>query len=287
METEKCRVLLAVIREGSFSAAAKRLGYTPSGIMRAVNALEKEIGFPIVARNPKGIVVTKDGERMLPSIREFVRVEEQIHQTSAQICGLDVGDVSVGTYFSVAANWLPPIIGAFQKDYPKIHVALEECANREMYRGLEERRFDCCITTPRPFHGDWLPLRQDEMMVWLPAHHPLAKERAYPIQRLAEENFIQPLPGHDTDVEKLLQKEQIHCQERFSSVDNYTTYRLVEAGLGVSINNKLMTASWHGSVAVLPMDPPHYIELGIAVPSLAHASPAVRKFIAYVQAGIQ
>ncbi len=287
METEKCRVLLAVIREGSFSAAAKRLGYTPSGIMRAVNALEKEIGFPVVARNPKGIVVTKDGKRMLPTIREFVRLEEQIHQTSAQICGLDVGDVSVGTYFSVAANWLPPIIGAFQKDYPKIHVALEECANREMYRGLEERRFDCCITTPRPFQGDWLPLRKDEMMVWLPANHPLAQATAYPMQRLTEENFIQPLPGHDTDVEKLLQKEQIHCQERFSSVDNYTTYRLVEAGLGVSINNKLMTASWHGRVAVLPMDPPHYIELGIAVPSLAHASPAVRKFIAYVQAGIQ
>lgn len=34
-------------------------------------------------------------------------------------------------------------------------------------------------------------------------------------------------------------------------------------------------------------EPPHYIELGIAMPSLTHASPAVRKFIAYVQAGIQ
>ena len=61
---------------------------------------------------------------------------------------------------------------------------------------------------------------------------------------------------------------------------------LVEAGLGVSMNNRLMTAQWQGRVAILPMDPPHTITIGIAIPSRDGASPAVKKFIHYVQQGI-
>lgn len=282
MDTEKCRILLAVIEEGSFSAAAARLGYTPSGVMRVVNALEKEIGFPVVARSPKGIVVTRDGKRLVPTLREFIWIEERIHQISADVRGLVTGDVSVGTYFSVAANWLPSVVGKMQRAYPQVHIAIEEGGNRVLYQGLEERRYDCCITTYRPFQGDWIPLAKDEMMVWLPMDHPYAKAAAYPIEKLAAENFIQILPGQDTDTEWLMKEEHIQCQKQFSSVDNYTIYRLVEAGIGVSMNNKLMTASWNGHIAIVPMDPPHYIELGIAVPSMAHASPAVRKFIDYM-----
>lgn len=287
MDTEKCRVLFVVIQQGSFSAAAQVLGYTPSGVMRAVNGLEREIGFSVLCRGPQGVAVTKDGERILPMIRQMLYWEEQIRQMSAQIRGLDMGDIAVGTYFSVAANWLPQIIKAFQHDYPRIHVAIEECGNSDMYKGLEERRFDCCITTRRDFPGEWLPLCRDEMMVWLPLNHRLASERAVAVSEIVNEPFIRPLPGHDTDVEKVLADNHIECQEQLSSVDNYTTYRMVEAGLGISMNNKLMTASWHGAVAVRPMAPPQYIELGVAVPSLQHASPAAKTFIRYVQRWVQ
>lgn len=283
METEKCKVLLAVIRAGSFSAAAQQLEYTPSGVMRVINSLEEEIGIPLIARNAHGIAVTADGEAIMPMVRQCVYWSEQIQQTSARLRGLEVGKIAVGTYFSVAANWLPPVLQAFQKKYPSIQVHVEECANKEMYRALGERRFDCCVTTHRSFQGDWIPLQRDEMMAWLPLSHPLAGKKSFPLARFAQEPFIQPLPGHDTDVDKILAAAHISYHTVFSSVDNYTVYRMVEAGLGISMNNKLMTASWHGDVAVLPLDPPQYIELGIVLPSRRQASSAAKKFIQYVQ----
>lgn len=282
MDTEKCRILCAVIQAGSFTAAASRLGYTPSGVMRAVNRLEEEIGCPLLSRTPQGIHVTREGKKLLPAIRQLLRCEEEIGQVSSAIRGLAVGEVAVGTYFSIAANWLPPLLKEFRRKYPGIRVHVEECANKDMYQGLEERRFDCCLTTKRPFSGDWLTLFRDEMMIWLPLDHPLAKAKAFPLSRLSEENFIQPLPGRDTDVEGILAAEHLQYHETFSSVDNYTVYRMVEAGLGISMNNKLMTASWQGKVAVLPMEPPHYIELGLAVNHIKKAAPAVQKFMAYV-----
>mgnify|MGYP000051656689 CR=1 FL=1 len=275
MNTEKCRLLLQVIQAGSFSSAAERLGYTPSGVMRSIASLEKEIGFPLLGRTAQGIY-----------LRRLIRDEDALLQYSAQVRGLTAGDIYIGSYFSVAANWLPQIIQAFQQAYPAVHVHIEECANKVMYDGLEEGRFDCCITTWRPFSGDWIPLCEDEMVMWLPENHPLARAEVYPLKQLCHESFIEPLPQQDTDVVRILKEEHISYETRYTAIDNYTTYRMVEAGLGVSMNNRLMTAQWQGRVAILPMDPPHTITIGIAIPSRDGASPAVKKFIHYVQQGI-
>lgn len=157
MNTEKCRLLLQVIQAGSFSSAAERLGYTPSGVMRSIASLEKEIGFPLLGRTAQGIYLTREGQAVLPYLRRLIRDEDALLQYSAQIRGLTAGDIYIGSYFSVAANWLPQIIQAFQHAYPAVHVHIEECANKVMYDGLEEGRFDCCITTWRPFPETGFP----------------------------------------------------------------------------------------------------------------------------------
>ena len=54
MDTEKCRVLLTVLHERSLSAAAEALGYTPSGVSRLVDSLERETGFPLLHRGRAG-----------------------------------------------------------------------------------------------------------------------------------------------------------------------------------------------------------------------------------------
>lgn len=58
---------------------------------------------------------------------------------------------------------------------------------------------------------------------------------------------------------------------------------MVEAGLGVSFNQRLISRKWQGRVKEVPFEEPHYISLGIAVPSLAEASPAVKRFIACIE----
>lgn len=110
MNTEKCRLLLQVIQAGSFSSAAERLGYTPSGVMRSIASLEKEIGFPLLGRTAQGIYLTREGQAVLPYLRRLIRDEDALLQYSAQIRGLTAGDIYIGSYFSVAANWLPQII---------------------------------------------------------------------------------------------------------------------------------------------------------------------------------
>ena len=80
MNISKYKVLLAAVDMGSFSAAASSLGYTQSGMTHMMNALEEEIGFPLLQRGYYGIKLTPLGERIIPRIRELVNCEEALYK---------------------------------------------------------------------------------------------------------------------------------------------------------------------------------------------------------------
>lgn len=92
-----------------------------------------------------------------------------------------------------------------------------------------------------------------------------------------------PALGEDSDVMELLHRFEITPDIKFSTVENFSTMSMIEQGLGMSIMNELITESWQCNVAMLPLDPPQSITLGIAVPSLENVSPAAREFIRYAE----
>ena len=287
MDIAKCEVLLRAVDAGSFSAAAAKLGYTPSGVVRMVNSLEAEVGFPLVARSSHGITLTENGREMLPLFRQLIYWHKMARQRSSAIRGLDIGNLDIGTYFSVAAGWLPEIIRQFQADYPHITIHTMEAGTSELIHWVEERRVDFGIVSKRDIRGEWISLKRDPMMVWLPRNHRLAGLEAVPVRELEGEAFIMPMPKMNNDTEKLLADDGVCPDIKFTTIDNYTAYCMVGAGLGISINNELMTRDWTGNVVIKPLDPPHYIELGIAISSYKDASPAAQKFITYIRRTVQ
>ena len=100
-------------------------------------------------------------------------------------------------------------------------------------------------------HGDkydWLPVFRDELVAWLPRGHELAEADAFPLMRLQNEPFIHTSPNHDTDQDRLLEQHDLHPQTCFTTRDGFTTYNMVEAGLGVSFNQRLISRKWSGTV---------------------------------------
>ena len=287
MDTEKSRALLKIIETGSFSQAAEQLGYTPSGINRMAKAMEKETGFPLFTRSTSGVQLTREGRSLLPLFHELVQCQEQLDQLCADIRGLSSGHLSIGTYYSISASWLPQIIQRFQTNWPGIQIDLCEAGNNDLRQQLADHTIDCCFFSEYQGQCDWIPLQRDELVVWLPKGHPLADAGCFPLESLNNSPFIQILPEQNTDLERLLHTYQLTPDVRFTTSDNYTAYSMVAAGLGISVNNALMTKNWQDSVVTLPLNPPQYITLGIALPSLAKASPALKKFIACTKIVIQ
>ncbi len=282
MESARCKAFLTAVEAGSFSKAAEVLNYTPSGVSQLVNALENELGFSLLRRNKKGVIPTENGEKILPAVREFLLQENRIYQLAAEMNGLLIGSITITAYSSIATHWLPSVIRAFQEDYPQIQIKLMEGIRQEVTKWLDEKTADVAFLSYKdPMPYDWIPLAEDQMLAVLPKTHPLAAEASYPLQNCEYERFIMPALGRDVDVFALFQDNNLNPTIQFSTLENFATMAMIEQGLGMSIMNELITRKWQCDVVKLPLDPPQQITLGIALPSLKSASPAVKRFVKY------
>ena len=284
MDKTKCEALIAAAEGGSLSAAAETMGYTQPGITRMIDSLEEELGFALLLRTKKGVSLTPNGEQMLPFFRDVIRSQRMAEETGASIRGVLSGVLTIGCYYSVSSMLLPEVLHAFLSDFPGVQIVLKEGTNAALSGMLRDHSVDFCFAA-KPSEQtvcEWIPILEDELNVWLPEDHPDAGLRRFPVRRLADHPFIMIQPGSDTDLDRVFVTARSRPDIHFVTKDAYSAYRMVEAGLGISLNQRLIDREWHGRVVTLPFDPPQYVHLGIAIPSLRDASPAAKKFVEYI-----
>ena len=286
MDSIKCEAFLTAAEHGSLTVAGALLGYTQPGITRMIRSLETECGFTLLTRTVKGVEATENGKTLMPYFRDIVRAQKSVEEASRDIQGIHRGVLTIGSYYSVSAMILPSVFQKFRSRYPDIQLKLYEGGNQDMARRLTEKSIDCCFAAKQSdkIKCEWFPVLEDELVIWLPPDHERAYDSVYPVQALNGEPFIITMPNQDTDtdINRLLDKYHIKPDIRLSTADAYTTWKMVEAGIGVSLNQRLIYQGWKGNVVALPFDPPQKIEMGISVPSMKEASPAVKKFIHFV-----
>ena len=175
METEKIKILLESIARGGISGAAEGLGYTPSGASRAIAALEAETGFPLLVRNHSGVFPTKECQTLLPIMNNLVHEAERYKQVADEICGLEKGHITVGTAYHTYYRCLAHAIADFTASYPGIIVDIAEGTSSELSGRLERREADFCIISRRSGNFRWIPLCEDQLVVWVHQNHPCVR----------------------------------------------------------------------------------------------------------------
>lgn len=284
MDIDRYRALICAIETGSLSAAAEKLQYTPSGISRMIAALEEETGFLLLLRDHNGVLPTESCKTMLPAIRALLHASENCRQLSAQIRGLDTGSVVIGTAYSAFYTPLAQVISKFHTQYPQIQVQLRSGYSSELLEQLNQHQIDLCIISEREGNHNWHPLLKDEMTAWLPASHPLSALSSLPISVFGEEPYIETYPNTDIDNARIFKKCGITPNLKFATMDSLATYSMVEARLGISMNNAINGRSWSGNVRILPLNPPQMIEIGIA--ALSDLTPAACTFLKFVKTAL-
>ena len=205
-----------------------------------------------------------------------------MHELAANINGLDIGLINIASYSSIATHWLPKVIADFKKKYPNININLMEGVRQEVLKWIEEGRADIgLLSGGDDIDYDWIPLADDPMIAVLPKDHPLADAKEFPLDRCEQEEFIMPAMGKDEDVMKMLSKYDIVPNIVYSTNESFSAWALIENGLGISITNELLMHGWNCDVAKIPVSPPEKITLGMILPSVKHASPAVKRFVKY------
>lgn len=279
MDTRKCAVLLKVLECGSMAGAAASFGYDPSGISRMIASMEKETGFPLLVRGKNGISLSKDGERLFPVIKELAHFGNVYEETSEQILGVEGGSVLIGSAFYGLYPWLTRVIAGFSDVYPKVDIQILDSYSTKLVRDLTEHKVDIAVMSRRKeWEFRWVPLLEDELVVVLPKGHRLAAMAAVPAEELEKEPYIEFLPGEVSDTSLYFDEVGIHPHSKFCQNDIFASCSLVEAGLGITVDNAVLVKTTPADVEIRPLIPRCVVEIGLALPKRAEMSPAAIRF---------
>src|SRR4051812_43339504 len=144
------RVLRAIADRGSFTAAARDLGYTQSAVSRQVAALEREAGRPLFER-AGGVRLTTEGLVMLRHARVIL---DEIASAERELDGDDarIQEVRLGAYVSAGAYLLPKTLRALRDARPDIRVVTREGTTPALVRAVRAGTLDLAVVASRPPH---------------------------------------------------------------------------------------------------------------------------------------
>ena len=185
---------------------------------------------------------------------------------------------------SEAADAVPNIIKAFQKDYPGIDYELLLGDYTEIEDWIAQGRVDCgFLRLPTRTDFDTIPLGRDRLLAILPQNHPLTQYDRVPIAALAEEPFMLLEKGAQAEVSEVFQRHGLKPRVHFTTWDDYAIMAMVESGLGVSMLTEMILKRVPFNVVVKELDVTAYRETALAIREQETASLAVKKFIGYLQ----
>lgn len=281
MSLNKYEVFSLIVTLGSMSKAAEALNLSHSAVSHTISSLEYELGFPLFTRSRTGITITSNGEHLLQYIREILQSNERLKKAVADINGLEIGTIRIGSFTSVSNQWLPGILSQFSRYHPSINVELSDGDYDEVENWIETGRVDfgfVALPTLKTF--EFLPLKKDRLQCILPPEHPLTQKATISLADIEKELFIMPKWGSHSDVERLMQENNAKLKIKYEISEGRAIISMVSKGLGISILPEMVLANNMVNICTVNFDQEYYRKIGIAAHSIKNCSPAAKKFIA-------
>lgn len=267
------------VEVGTMTQAAEELGYSQSGLTRALSSLEEEWGVRLLMRGRNGVQLTPEGERLLPDIRTVLHDQRRLAEHIDEINGLRDGLIRVGTFNSVSAQWLPGIIKEFHDKHPGIRFELLHGTDAQIVSWISDGRVDVgfvAYPTKPELEADFL--YRDPIVSIFAEDDPLASLPKFPIAMLPELPYIALNEGVEDEITAILNQNRIEPDARFMESDDHAVIAMVEQGLGTSLMSMMMLEGFSRKIKAVPLEPPGHRDLGIACRSREVLSGAAEAF---------
>ncbi|MFI7240442.1 LysR family transcriptional regulator [Streptomyces qinglanensis] len=252
-----------VVRAGSYSAAARALGYTQPAITQQMKALERSVGTPLFVRVGRRMRLTEAGEALARHSAVILESISTARQQMESLTRLRAGKVTVCAFPSAGATLVPEALAELAAAHPGIRVELQEDEPPESLRRVV--RGECDITLAFTYPGlreqvpeelVEIPLLEDQLTVLLPTGHPMARRRAVQLRELAGERWIAGCLRCRANFLHECAELGFAPEIAFTTDDNLVVQSLVAEGLGVAmVPGLVLSFLVHRKVTGRALDP--------------------------------
>ncbi|WP_030567984.1 LysR family transcriptional regulator [Streptomyces aureocirculatus] len=252
-----------VVRTGSYSAAARSLGYTQPAITQQMKALERSVGTVLFTRVGRRMRLTEAGEALSRHAGVILGNIDAAQQQMNAITRLRTGRVRLCAFPSATATLIPEALARLARAHRGIRVELQEYEPPESLQRLVHGDADVTLAFTYPGLREEVPdevvevpLMEDQLTVLMPTRHPMARRRSVRLADLSDERWIAGCLRCRANFLHECAEQGFAPDIAFTTDDNLVIQSLVSEGLGIAMMPGLvLNFLCHRSVTGRPLDP--------------------------------
>ena len=256
MDIRTMQYYLAVVREGTISAAAKSLHVSQPSLSRQMKELEEELDAALFVRGNRRITLTEEGMVLRKRAEEMVHLMKMTEDEIAQIKNHISGSVRIGAGESWSFHYLSRTAASLAEEHPDIRFHITSGDTQDLMDELDNGLIDFAVIFTDVDHTLYQSIKlpaEDCFGLLMPKDCPLAEKK---------EIHIADLKGLPVIVSRAA-APYFAGSEEMSSLNVIATYNLVynasllvEDGLGYAICfDKLINTSGDSPLCLRPIVP--------------------------------
>ncbi|MFM8610932.1 MAG: LysR family transcriptional regulator [Burkholderiaceae bacterium] len=281
------QALTAVVRLGSFRAAAEALHLSQPALSRRIDKLESALGVRLLERTTRRVELSPVG-------REFaLKAQQLLDELDATLLGLEElaqqrsGLVTVACIPSATSHFLPEVLRRFHQRFPRIRVHIHDAHAHDVLTAVLKGEADFGLN----FDGrqqpdiDFTVLLRERFVLACRHDHPMASRRSIRWADLRDEAWLSV--GQTSGNRLLLERALAGLPQRpravFEARHVQTLLGLVEAGLGVAAVPQLAMPGRNSGIVGIPLTSPAvHREVGLIAKRGVRLGPAAQALRAFI-----
>lgn len=257
LSLRQLRLFEATARLGRLTHAADEQAISQSAASQAIRELERQLGYAVLERAGRELVLTGAGQQILPRVRQILSLSDGLIRADEHRIA---GTLRVAASVTIASYVLPPLMARYQRHYPDAATHLEIHNTEGVLNRLEKGRAQLGMIEGPALHPtlDIVPWRSDRLAVFCAPDHPLATAPTPSVAELAEQNWVVREAGSGTRavLDAAFQADGFKPRVAFELTRQEAIKRSVRAGLGIGCLSALAIEDEVAAGYLVPIDTP-------------------------------
>lgn len=246
MNIEHLKTFQEIIKLGSFSEVAKKLGISQPAVSFQIQKLEQELGVRLIDRSQRAITLTQAGKRLLRFAEAVEGEREKLRQDIEQMRDKVSGELAIAASTIPGEYLLPTLLAGFKQRYPAVKIQVEVSDSLTVISKIRDNIYEVGFCGIAPEGKDVASVRiaGDEIVLIVFPGHPFAGKGEVAPEELAGEPFIfrEETSGTQKNLEKLLMKGGIDIKKWTPQLvlgSTQSVIAAVAAGAGIAFVSNL------------------------------------------------
>lgn len=256
------RMFHEVVETRSYTAAARRLGFSQPAVSQQMRALERAVGTPLLTRSGRELRLTEAGEILASHAEAVLESLRSAQNRITALKELRAGGIRICAFPSASATIVPAAAARATRDHPELRIQLVEAEPPDSLETLRRGECDIALAFTYPDVAEQLDedivrvtVLDDPLVVVLPKRHRLAQTQAISLAELADDRWIAGCPRCREHFLRACAAAGFEPDIAFTTDDNLAVQSLVAAGTGVALMPSLVLSSLrHPEVTSRPVD---------------------------------